>query len=77
MEILEKENINSIFESIIIKRFHEIKPDFRGMIPFPKVFQKICASFTITKKDCWRLLFVLRDEGFIEIIPYHGVRVLR
>lgn len=76
MQSLEKESINSIFFGIIEKRFKELRPDFRGMVSFPRVFQKICGSFTITKKECWKLLFVLRDQGLIEIVPYHGIKVL-
>ena len=45
-------------------------------IPFPHVFSKICSNFSITKKECWELLFFLKEIGLIEIVPYHGVRIV-
>jgi hypothetical protein len=47
----------------------------KKIIPFPIIFQKLCASFTLKRQQCWDILFMLRDLGFIEIIPYHGVRI--
>ncbi len=46
------------------------------IIPFPTVFQKICPSFCISKKDCWDVIFLLRDCGIIEIVPYHGIKIV-
>jgi hypothetical protein len=43
------------------------------IIPFPKIHEKICRSFSITKKESWEVLCVLRDFDKIKIVPYHGV----
>jgi len=49
----------------------------KEIIPFPALFEKLCRGFSIPKKECWEILFLLRDFGFIEIVCGHGVRVLR
>ena len=54
----------------------EIKPD-EGIIPFPKIFEKMCRSFSITKQECWEVLFLLRDTGFIEINNKQGIKILK
>ena len=46
------------------------------IIPFPDIFEKLCRNFSIKKPQCWDLLFLLRDLGFVEIITGHGVRLL-
>ena len=43
------------------------------IIRFPKVHEKLCRSFSITKKESWEILYILRDFEKIEIVPYHGV----
>jgi len=63
---------------LFFKRILEAKgKSRREIIPFPTLFEKLCRSFSIPKKECWEILFLLRDVGFIEIICGHGVRVLR
>ena len=63
--------------SIFLKRLKELKPDKSGIIRFPKVFEKLCSSFQITKKQCWDILFMFRDFGLIEIVRGQGVRILK
>jgi hypothetical protein len=46
-----------------------------SIIAFPDVFEKLCRSFSIKKKEAWELIFVLRDFGFIEVVRFHGVIV--
>jgi hypothetical protein len=48
----------------------------KEIIPFPVLFSKICGNFSIPKKDCWEILFFVRDMGLIEIVPFKGVRVI-
>ena len=45
------------------------------IIPFPSLFEKLCRSFSITKKEAWELLYILRDFEKIEVVPFHGVIV--
>ena len=48
------------------------KTDF---IPFPNVFQKVCVGFSITKKEAWNWLFMVRDMGFIELVASRGIKL--
>jgi len=49
----------------------------KEIVPFPIVFEKLCRNFSLTKQQCWQILFILRDFGFIEVICGHGVRIER
>lgn len=61
---------------LFYKRIREIRfMSNKGIIPFRVVFQKLCSCFSIPKKECWEVLFIIRDMGLIEIVPYHGIRV--
>jgi hypothetical protein len=67
---------------IALQRLEELNVECRNkswksdkIIPFPKVFEKLCVTFSIPKEVCWEVLFLLREFGFIEIIPYHGIKL--
>ncbi|MBR9702108.1 hypothetical protein GOV13_04260 [Candidatus Pacearchaeota archaeon] len=63
---------------LFMRRLLESKGKSKGdIIPFPNLFEKLCRNFSITKKECWGILFLLRDFGFIDVICGHGVRVLK
>ncbi len=62
--------------SMFLKRLKELKPDSSDIIRFPKVFEKLCTSFQMTKKQCWEILFMFRDFGLIEIVRGQGVKIL-
>ncbi len=47
----------------------------KEIIPFPVVFEKLCRNFTITKEQCWDILFMFHEIEMIEIITGHGVRM--
>ena len=47
----------------------------KSYVPFPSIFEKVCRGFSITKQEAWECLFLLRDVGFIEVIPYHGIKL--
>lgn len=62
---------------LMLRRLKELETDSpSGIIRFPKVFEKLCRNFSISKEECWELLFLLRDSGFIELIPYQGIRLV-
>jgi hypothetical protein len=61
--------------SLAFERIKECERVRKELIPLPKIFQKLCRSFSITKKEAWELLWILRDFGLIEIVPYNGVRI--
>ena len=61
---------------ILENRLKELKEEFKSeTVPFSFVFHRLCSSFTIKKKDCWELLYFLRNKGIIEIIAFHGIRI--
>lgn len=58
------------------ERIKECERFEKEIISFPKVFQKLCRSFSIKKAQAWKLLFILaNDFDLIKIVPYHGVIV--
>jgi hypothetical protein len=61
---------------LVIQRMGELPRSPSGIIRFPAVFEKLCRNFSINKKQCWELLFSLKEQGFIEIVPYQGIRLL-
>lgn len=69
--VCPKEGLYSIF----MKRLKELKSNSSNIIRFPLVFEKLCTSFQITKKQCWDILFMFRDFGLIEIINGQGIKI--
>ena len=59
---------------LALQRLKECKSN-TGIIKFPDVFTKLCTGFSIKKEECWELLFLFKDFGFIEIICGHGVKL--
>lgn len=47
----------------------------KEILDFPIVFERLCVTFSIKKEEAWCVIFSLRDCGFLEIVPYHGVRL--
>ena len=60
---------------IALSRLANLEKSRYGIIRFPLVFQKLCTSFQIPKDQAWRLLFSLRDKGYIDIVPYQGIKL--
>ncbi len=44
-------------------------------MPFPVVFERLGTLFHLKKDECWELLFIYREFGFIEIVKGHGIRM--
>lgn len=63
--------------SLFLDRLKQVgsKNSRTGIIAFPDLFEKLCRNFSISKKECWELLFLLREFGLIEIVAGHGVRI--
>ena len=64
--------------NILFKRLETLRentPSKADIIRFPDLFEKLCRNFSITKEQCWDVLFLLRDVGLIEIIAGHGVKL--
>jgi len=63
--------------SICLQRLGELKESSnQDIIPFSEVFQKICSNFSITKIQCWDILFLIRDAGFIDIVKFRGIKLI-
>ena len=45
-------------------------------LSLPETFKRVGGAFSMRKEEIWNRLFLLRDFGLIEIIPFHGVRLL-
>lgn len=64
--------------AILLERLNRLpKHGKMGIIKFPDVFMMICGRFHISKQQAWDLLLLLHEFGIIELLPYHGVRVLK
>lgn len=62
--------------SLALNRLKELDKSYKsGIIRFPKVFEKLCATFFITKEQAWELLFIFNEFGFIEIVPFQGIKI--
>ena len=48
-----------------------------SIIRFPDVFSRICPLLCIKKPEAWELLGRLADRGAIEIVPFHGIRIIQ
>jgi hypothetical protein len=59
--------------NLALDRIKECGTNKNEIISFPKVFEKLCRSFSITKKESWEILFILKEFEKIKIVPYHGV----
>ena len=63
--------------NIFLRRLNEIKlKSKKEIVPFPFIFEKLCLNFSITKGECWEILFLLRDAQWIEIVPFHGIKII-
>ena len=63
------------FYLLALNRLKELEGVNRKIIPFPRVFEKICSSFQVSKGFAWELLFLFSELGFVEIVPFHGIRI--
>lgn len=79
MKITITPETNSRYFKILLKLKEEEKKipvnSWKGYIPFPKVFMRLCRAFQLKKDEVWQELDILEKFGFIEKIPYHGVKL--
>lgn len=55
-----------------IKQCEKIKGE---VIRFPKIFEKLCRSYSIKKHEAWELIYLFKEFDLIEIKPYHGIKI--
>jgi hypothetical protein len=58
---------------LALRRIEECEKIKGEMISFPIVFQSLCRSFSIKKREAWEILFILREFGAIKFVPTRGV----
>ncbi len=64
--------------AILLKRIKKTQRiGNKEIIAFPLIFKKICPSFSLSKKELWPILFLIRDMGLIEIVPYRGIKITK
>jgi len=47
------------------------------LIPFPLVFNRLGVMFHLPKEEAAMLLDHLESEGHVEVVPFHGIRILK
>ena len=47
------------------------------IMQFNDVFSRLCTVFSLTKDQAWSLLVSMEKQKLIEIVPYHGIRLLK
>jgi len=62
----------------IISKLNELEQKIKPLskkkyIPFADVFQKIGSSCALNKKEIWQWLFILDEDGDIDIIFSKGI----
>ena len=72
--LTNKRRLNKLeLYQLALSRLKECETSYSGLISFPEVFSKICRGFSIDKRRAWKLLFELRDNGYVKIIQSKGV----
>lgn len=69
------QNNQSGLYNLVLQRISHLDISKDGIVRFPTLFEKLCVSLQISKKQAWDILFIMKDLGFIEIIPYQGVKI--
>ena len=65
-----------VLQKVLLQRLRELKESNHSeIVRFPMVFKKLCRCFSISKNECWEVLWTLRDVGLIEVIPCHGIKI--
>jgi len=60
---------------LAFQKLKELRSNKNNLISFPTIRLKICTQFSIKKELCWKLLRDFKDEGRIEIVCGHGVKI--
>ena len=64
-------------EAMALERLGGIsEPLLPGQIlPFPRVFKRLCPIFCMPKETAWEVLRNMEKEGMIFIVRNHGIRI--
>lgn len=61
---------------LAFQKLKELKSKDGEIIPFTKIWIKLCTNFSINKKCCWFLLYDFEKERRIEFVCGHGIKIL-
>lgn len=63
---------------LCLERLRELEKTVKkDILPFPEVRRKLCSNFSINKQKCLELLYLLREFNLIEIVPFHGIKIVK
>lgn len=71
-----KSEHSSVLHTKIIKALDKIDIKRNAIIPFPEVNRVMSWMFHCGKNDRQILISELERLGFVEVVPFHGIRIL-
>jgi len=72
LPLLSRKAINTIEKHAV--RNGVIK---NGIIPFPQVYHTLSTMFHLSKDDSVGVVEELKEAGLLEVVPYHGIRIVK
>ena len=54
--------------NLAVERIEKCEKVRKGIIPFPIIFESLCRSFSITKKEAWEIVKLLKDRSMVDAI---------
>lgn len=70
------DNVEKLWQAIWVARLFELRKSLRKEImPFPEVRTKLCTNFHLEWSIVKRFLHKLWEEGYIDTIPCHGIKL--
>lgn len=80
MKLILSSNPSGFYTHLALK-FKEIETSIKGKskksyIPFPLIFSKSFGATGISKNKMWEILFLMEELGLIEVIAFHGIKLL-
>jgi hypothetical protein len=62
-------------EDIVHMMILELEWFSKNVISFPIVYKKVCPALHIRKNEARVILYKLKEKGYIEVFPFHGIRI--
>ncbi len=72
-----KSEHSSVLHKKIIKALDKIDMKRNAIIPFPEVNRVMSWMFHCGRNDRQILISELERLGFVEVVPFHGIKILR
>jgi len=71
----EEKVYNRLVEDKEIKRILKLK--VKSIISFPLVYRRLGVLYHFSKKESNEILDSLKERGLIEIVKFHGIRIIK